>query len=111
MSAKLFYYHKLLVLFFGWLIASTPEVLGQTGYAFLDTSLSAEERIEDLMHQLTTAEKTGLLGYNSPGVGRLGIPQYNWWNEALHGVARAGKATVYPQAIALAATFNDSLIH
>jgi beta-glucosidase len=50
------------------------------------------------------------LGYRSKAVPRLGIPAYNWWNEALHGVARAGEATVYPQAIALAATFNDSLV-
>ncbi|MDW7695138.1 glycoside hydrolase family 3 N-terminal domain-containing protein [Flammeovirgaceae bacterium SG7u.111] len=51
------------------------------------------------------------MGYNNQGVPRLGIPQYNWWNEALHGVARAGNATVFPQAIALAATFNDGLVH
>lgn len=52
-----------------------------------------------------------MLGFQSPAVPRLDIPGYNWWNEALHGVARAGKATVFPQAIGLAATFNDSLIH
>lgn len=51
-----------------------------------------------------------MLGYNSPGVSRLGMPAYNWWSEALHGVARAGEATIFPQAIGMAATFNDSLI-
>jgi beta-glucosidase len=49
--------------------------------------------------------------YNSKGIERLGIPAYNWWNEALHGVARAGRATVFPQPIGLAATFDDALIH
>jgi beta-glucosidase len=48
--------------------------------------------------------------YNSRGIERLGIPAYNWWNEALHGVARAGRATVFPQAIGMAATFDDELV-
>jgi beta-glucosidase len=56
-------------------------------------------------------EKISLLGYNSKPVPRLGIPAYNWWNEALHGVARAGKATVFPQAIGMAASFNDGLLY
>ena len=51
-----------------------------------------------------------MLGYNSKAVDRLGIPAYNWWNEALHGVARAGRATVFPQAIGMAASFNDALL-
>ncbi len=49
--------------------------------------------------------------YNSPAIERLGIPEYNWWNECLHGVARAGKATVFPQAIGMAATFDEDLIY
>jgi beta-glucosidase len=60
---------------------------------------------------LTPEEKISLLGYRSKAVERLGIPAYNWWNEALHGVARAGKATVFPQAIALAASFNEELMY
>lgn len=71
---------------------------------------SVEDRAADLLKQLSQDEKIGLLGYNSKPVQRVGIPSYNWWNEALHGVARAGKATVFPQAIGLAATFNDELI-
>ena len=59
---------------------------------------------------LTLEEKISLLGFNSKAVPRLNIPAYNWWNEALHGVARAGKATVFPQAIGMAATFNDDLL-
>jgi Beta-glucosidase-related glycosidases len=78
---------------------------------FRDSNAPMEERIKDLVSRLTLEEKISLMGYNSPPIERLGIPAYNWWNEALHGVARAGEATVFPQAIALAATFNDSLVH
>src|SRR5688572_26818816 len=70
-----------------------------------------EARVNDLLHQLTLSEKISLLGYRNKPVERLGIPAYNWWNEALHGVARAGVATVFPQAIGMAATFNDGLLH
>ena len=78
---------------------------------FRNTELTLDQRVDALAGELTTAEKISLLGYNNGGVPRLGIPVYNWWNEALHGVARAGEATVFPQAIAMAATFNDQLIH
>jgi beta-glucosidase len=78
--------------------------------AFRNTQLPVERRVKDLLQQLTLEEKISLLGYNSKAVPRLGIPAYNWWNEALHGVARAGLATVFPQAIGMAATFNDSLL-
>ncbi|MFT3738355.1 MAG: glycoside hydrolase family 3 N-terminal domain-containing protein [Breznakibacter sp.] len=81
---------------------------GQTPI-FRDTSLPIEERAQDLLKSLTTGEKISLLGYNSPAVERLQIPAYNWWNEGLHGVARAGQATVFPQAIGLAATFDKEL--
>ncbi len=93
------------------LMAFSLHSSGQSEYLFRSTSTAPKERTIDLIHQLTLDEKISLFGYNSPGVERLGIPRYNWWNEALHGVARAGKATVYPQAIAMAATFNDSLIN
>lgn len=66
--------------------------------------------MEDLLGRLTMAEKISLFQYNSPGVPRLGIPTYNWWSEGLHGVGRAGRATVFPQAIGLAATFDDQLL-
>ena len=79
-------------------------------YPFRDAGLSIEKRIADLIGRLTLEEKISLTGNASPGVARLGIPAYNWWNEALHGVARAGLATVFPQAIGMAATFNDSLM-
>ena len=79
-------------------------------YPFRDASLSIEKRTADLLSRLTLEEKISLTGNASPGVARLGIPPYNWWNESLHGVARAGLATVFPQAIGMAATFNDSLM-
>ena len=78
---------------------------------FRNSNQPMEIRVKDLLHQLTMAEKISLLGYNSKPVERLGIPAYNWWNEALHGVARAGKATVFPQAIGMAASFDDALMY
>jgi len=78
---------------------------------FKNASNPIEIRVADLLRQLTLEEKISLLGYQSKAVPRLGIPAYNWWNEALHGVARAGNATIFPQAIGIAATFNDELWH
>jgi len=83
---------------------------GQDAPAFRNEQLAVSTRVADLLRQLTREEKISLLGYNSKAVPRLGIPAYNWWNEGLHGVARAGLATVFPQAIGMAATFNDSLL-
>jgi beta-glucosidase len=65
-----------------------------------------EERANDLIRRMTLEEKTSQLLHESPAIERLGIPAYNWWGEALHGIARAGRATIFPQAIGLAATFN-----
>src|ERR1700683_5250529 len=78
--------------------------------AYKNTSLSFEERARDLEQRMTLEEKISQLGHTSDAVERLGIPEYNWWNEGLHGVARAGVATVFPQAIGLAATFDDALL-
>ena len=77
---------------------------------FRDVSLSAQERAEDLVDRLTTEEQAAQLIYDAPAVERLGIPAYNWWNEGLHGAARAGVATMFPQAIALAAMFDRDAI-
>jgi beta-glucosidase len=76
---------------------------------FRDPDLPIEQRVEDLIARLTVQEKVPLLMMGNPAIPRLGIPAYHWWNEALHGVARNGTATVFPQAIALAATWNTSL--
>jgi beta-glucosidase len=77
-------------------------------FPFQNPDLKRDERVNNLLKQLTAEEKIGLMMNRSLAVQRLGIPEYDWWNEALHGVARAGYATVFPQAIAMAATFNDA---
>jgi beta-glucosidase len=78
--------------------------------AFRDPDLSFEVRVDDLVARLTLTEKVDQLGMDTQGVPRLGIPAYQWWSEALHGVARNGVATVFPQAIALAATWHPALV-
>ncbi len=70
-----------------------------------------EERVADLVSRMTLEEKVSQMVYDAPAIERLGIPKYNWWNECLHGVGRAGVATVFPQAIGLAATWNPDLMH
>jgi len=75
------------------------------------TRLEAREKAQALVAQMTVEERAGQLRYSAPAVERLGIPAYNWWNEALHGVARAGQATVFPQAIGLAASFDTQLLY
>ena len=72
--------------------------------------MNHESKIKELISQMTLEEKVSQLLYKSPAIERLGIPEYNWWNECLHGVARAGIATVFPQAIAMAAAFDDQLV-
>jgi len=72
--------------------------------------MDREAKIKELISKMTLEEKVSQLSHQSAAIERLGIPEYNWWNECLHGVARAGVATVFPQAIALAATFDDELI-
>jgi len=74
--------------------------------AYLDPTQPVEARVHDLVSRLTLDEKAALMRNTTPGVPRLGIPRYDWWNEALHGVARAGEATVFPQAIGLAAMWD-----
>ncbi|MCL7986680.1 glycoside hydrolase family 3 C-terminal domain-containing protein [Sphingobacterium sp. lm-10] len=76
-------------------------------HLFQNPDLSVDERVENLLSLLTLEEKVGLMMNSSKAVPRLGIPAYDWWNEALHGVARAGKATVFPQAIGMAASWNE----
>lgn len=72
---------------------------------------SFKERAKELVSKMTLAEKMSQMRYDAPAIERLGIPAYNWWNECLHGVARSGVATVFPQAIAMAASFDTELIH
>ena len=75
-----------------------------------DTTKSLDERVEWLITNLTLDEKLSLMVHHNPAIPRIGLPEYSWWNEALHGVGRAGEATVYPMPIALAATFDPSSV-
>jgi len=78
---------------------------------YLNPDLAAEKRAADLVSRMTLEEKVLQMQNAAPAIARLGIPAYEWWNEALHGVARAGQATVFPQAIGLAATWDTDLMH
>ena len=78
--------------------------------AFTDASRSNRERAEDIVKHMTLREKVSLMVYDSPEVERLGIKKYNWWNEALHGIARNGNATVFPMPIAMASSFDTDLL-
>lgn len=77
---------------------------------YLNPQLTVEERVDDLVSRMTLDEKIGQMMNTAPAIERLQIPEYNWWNECLHGVARAGRATVFPQAIGLGATWDEDLI-
>ena len=78
---------------------------------YKDPRATIERRVNDLVSRMTLEEKVSQLGHTADAIPRLGIPEYNWWNEGLHGVARAGVATVFPQTIGAAATFDEPLIH
>jgi len=77
---------------------------------YLDSTQPISARVADLVGRMTTEEKLGQLLFNAPAIPRLGIPAYNWWGEALHGIARNGRATIFPQAIGMAATWDPDLI-
>lgn len=79
-------------------------------YPFLNPALSIEERVNDLVGRMTLDEKISQMINQAPAIPRLGVPEYNWWNEGLHGSARAGLATVYPQAIGLGATWDEDML-
>ncbi|HVZ29586.1 MAG TPA: glycoside hydrolase family 3 C-terminal domain-containing protein [Asticcacaulis sp.] len=91
-------------------LAATPSACADKPCAFLDTKLTPEVRAKDLVARMTLEEKAAQIQDNAPAIPRLGLPRYGWWNEVLHGVARAGDATVYPQAIGLAATWDTDLM-
>jgi len=94
--------------------AISPSLTAQQapgGAPYLDPKVPADQRASDLISRMTLEEKIAQLGHTAPSISRLHVPEYNWWNEGLHGVARAGIATVFPQAIGMAATFDEPLMH
>jgi beta-glucosidase len=92
-------------------LATLPLHNAQTQPPYLNPNLPIQTRVDDLVSRMTLEEKVRQMQNAAPAVERLGIPQYEWWNEALHGVARAGYATVFPQAIGLAATWDTELMY
>ncbi|HXY38232.1 MAG TPA: glycoside hydrolase family 3 N-terminal domain-containing protein, partial [Vicinamibacteria bacterium] len=89
---------------------AAPQPEAPPAAPYLDPALAFEARAADLVGRMTTEEKISQLSNEASAIPRLGVPQYEWWNECLHGVARAGVATVFPQAIGLAATFDLPLV-
>src|SRR5262245_27922901 len=93
------------------LAALKTGVSGQeSAQPYKDPSLPIEKRVDDLVSRMTLEEKVSQMTNAAASIERLGVPAYDWWNEALHGVARAGYATVFPQAIGLAATWDEELV-
>ena len=84
--------------------------LSAQNYPYQDSSLSFEERAKDLVSRMTLEEKVAQMQNGAAPIDRLGVPFYDWWSEALHGIARAGLATVFPQTIGMASSFDDQLI-
>src|SRR6266581_3414287 len=94
-----------------WVALLGAQLSAQTGGPdYQNPDLPFARRVADLVSRMTLEEKVSQLQDVAPAIDRLGIPRYNWWNEALHGVARSGLATSFPQAIGLAATWNDSVV-
>jgi len=94
----------------GAAVAGGAKQVGESGPVYLDLHRSFEDRAADLVSRMTLEEKVAQMQNAAPAIPRLGVPAYDWWNEALHGVARAGQATVFPQAIGMAATFDTALM-
>ena len=93
------------------LIAATILVSCNNQPAYKNTNLSPEERAEALLKELTLEEKVAMMMDASAPIERLGIKEYNWWNEALHGIARSGLGTVFPMPIGMAASFDKDALH
>ena len=93
------------------LACCTLTVSAQQTLPYQNPQLKAEQRADDLLGRLTLEEKVRLMMDTSPAIERLGIPQFQWWNEALHGVGRNGYATVFPITMGMAASWDDELLH
>lgn len=101
---------KQLIAIFSLCCSSHSAVAQPYKYPFQNPSVALEERVTDLVSRMTLDEKIAQMMYQAPAIERLGVPSYNWWNECLHGVARAGQATVFPQGIGMAAAFDTDLM-
>ena len=91
------------------LFVATNQLIAQEN-SWLNSEKDTETRISSLLEAMTLEEKISQTVHESAAIDRLGVSSYNWWSEALHGVARSGRATVFPQAIGMAATFDPDLI-
>ena len=89
----------------------SPATLAQAVPAYEDSSLPVAKRVDDLVGRMTLEEKVSQMQNHSVAIPRLDVPEYDWWSEGLHGIARSGYATVFPQAIGLAATWDVPLMH
>ncbi|MES2674515.1 MAG: glycoside hydrolase family 3 C-terminal domain-containing protein [Pseudomonadota bacterium] len=92
-------------------LAETPSACQKVKCKYLEATRTPQERAADLVSRMTLEEKAAQVGHTAPAIPRLGVPEYNWWNEGLHGVARAGIATVFPQAIGMAASWDEPMMH
>jgi beta-glucosidase len=111
MSTKRKNYLKVLFsIMFLLILITGGAIINAYTYPFQDPALTADAKTADLVSRLTLAEKISQMGNTAPAISRLGINSYEWWSEALHGVARSGLATVFPQAIGLSSTWDPSLI-
>ena len=92
------------------LAAAAATTVGAQQLPYQNPALTADERADDLLGRLTLEEKAQLMRNGSKGIPRLGIPAWDWWSEALHGVGRNGLSTTFPSCIGMAASFDDELI-
>ena len=104
-------YKSCLLLVLAFVLLGSQHASTQSVPPYKNPNLPIEARVNDLVSRMTLEEKVLQMQNGAPAIERLGIPAYDWWNEALHGVARAGYATVFPQAIGLAATWDTNLMH
>jgi beta-glucosidase len=100
-----------LFLFYGIGLRAAGPAAKHSEAPYMNPSLPIAQRLDDLISRMTLQEKVLQMQHTAPAIPRLGIPSYDWWNEALHGVARSGYATVFPQAIGMAATWDTELVH